>query len=70
MMNPKRANNLGRLRFKGTRCETTGKIQHRTKRKALRGSGSRSTNRVLSAYECPYCGFWHASTKRKIGKET
>ena len=64
-MNGKRANSLGRLAFKGTRCESSGKIQHRTRRKALRGSGNRTHNLVLRAYVCPDCGFWHASTKHK-----
>ncbi len=64
-MNAKRANGLGRLRFKGQRCETSGKIQHRTRRKALRGSGNQNHHAVLRAYLCPDCGFWHASTKRK-----
>lgn len=64
-MNAKRANSLGRLRFKGQRCDTTGKIQHRTRGKALRGSGNNNHGIALRAYVCPDCGFWHASTKHK-----
>ena len=69
-MNERRANGLGRLAFKNERCEMSGKIQHRTKRKALRGSGSRAHNLVLRAYVCPHCGFWHSARRHKIGKES
>lgn len=64
-MNGKRAAGLGVLSFKGKRCVASGKIMHRTRRKALRGSGSTSHHTTLRAYLCPDCGCWHASTKHK-----
>lgn len=44
------------------RCAVSGKIQYRTRRKALR----RNSERTISsqAYLCQHCGLWHVTRRQ------
>lgn len=48
------------------RCPETGKIIHRTRRKALRDNGKLANRgfRAGDAYVCRFCGWWHLTTPR------
>lgn len=55
------------------RCETTGKVVIATKnlaRKRLRKLSGSPHLRVVEAYQCRFCGFWHlTSTRNRVYQE-
>lgn len=57
-----------RYRRQVGRCPNGGKVQYRTKRKALRVAEAiraKSDHKHISAYQCPNCPWWHLTSRRK-----